>query len=68
MPLLIEVPWPEAGEGVVGVSALLSCGHYARPVHQVSSDWDFPADPHDCPEGCGPRQYDVRLQAQLLQK
>ena len=68
--LMIEVDWPEAswsdGRPVTGMRGLLSCGHYARPVHAASSTWDFPHDPQTCPE-CGREvQFDLRLQAAIL--
>jgi hypothetical protein len=48
------------------VSARLACGHWSTPVHQMSSDWDFPYEEHQCPEGCGWVQYDQRVRDQLV--
>lgn len=53
-------------DGVPGVRGLLSCGHYASPVHERSSTWDFPHDPHVCPHCGEERQFDLRLQAAII--
>lgn len=67
--LLRIVDWPEASSGhephVTGVSALLACGHWASPVHEASSDWDFTGEPRYCPTCCHLVQMDPRLQAAL---
>jgi hypothetical protein len=67
--LLRIVDWPEANSEyephVTGVSALLACGHWASPVHEASSDWDFAGEPRYCPACCHLVQMDPRLQAAL---
>jgi hypothetical protein len=45
---------------------LLTCGHYGEPVFCHSSQWDFPADAHRCPECGEARQWDLRLQAEIM--
>jgi hypothetical protein len=53
--------------GTLGLCALLTCGHYSSAVHEYSSDWDFPADSHICPTCGEDRQYDLRVQAILME-
>lgn len=46
---------------------LLSCGHYDRPTFECSSQWDFPHDEHIC-STCGAEvQWDVRVQAAVIE-
>jgi len=61
-PLLVE----EAQGDRVGISGLLTCGHYAGPFHAASSTWDRPDEAYACPNGCGERQFDLRLQLRLM--
>jgi hypothetical protein len=61
-PLLVE----ETREGSVGISGLLTCGHYAGPFHEASGVWDGPDEAYACPNGCGERQFDLRLQLHLM--
>ena len=53
------------GYTITGLSARLACGHWSKPVHEASSDWDFPHEGHQCPEGCGLVNYDSRVIDQL---
>lgn len=46
---------------------LLSCGHYDVPVFNSSSQWDFPHDPRICPTCGEERQWDVRVQALIME-
>lgn len=46
---------------------LLSCGHYDRPTFQFSSQWDFPHDEHVCPTCGEERQWDLRVQAAIIE-
>jgi hypothetical protein len=46
---------------------LLSCGHYDRPVFEGSSQWDFPHDEHVCPTCGETRQWDLRVQAAIIE-
>jgi|GEM_PF-6305296 len=63
-PLLFE----ETMEGkVTGIDGLLTCGHYVGPFHEASSVWDRPDEAHLCPNGCGERQFDLRLQLHLME-
>ena len=53
------------GYTTTGLSALLTCGHFSSPVHEASSDWDFPYEEHQCPT-CGAWvQYDQRVRDHL---
>ena len=61
-PLLVE----ETKGTKVGIDGLLTCGHYAGPFHEASSVWDYPDEAHVCPDGCGERQFDLRLQLHLM--
>jgi hypothetical protein len=54
-----------SGYTVTRLSARLACGHWSSPVHEMSSDWDFPEEEHQCPEGCGLVHYDQRVIAHL---
>ena len=60
-PPLIEIMY----KGVTIIYGLLTCGHYTT-FHEASSAWDFPAEAHECPDGCGERQFDLRLQLLLM--
>ena len=61
-PLLVE----ETKGAKVVIDGLLTCGHYAGPFHEASSVWDYPDEAHVCPNGCGERQFDLRLQLHLM--
>ena len=50
-----------SGYTTTGLSARLACGHWATPVHEASSNWDFPHEAQNCPEGCGWINYDQRV-------
>lgn len=62
-PLVIN---SEDDEGHSYMSPLLTCGHYGKATFDRSSLWDFPGDAWDCPDGCGERQMDLRVQIQLI--
>jgi len=49
------------------VRPLLSCGHYDRPVFFASSQWDFPHEAHVCPVCGETRQWDLRVQAAIIE-
>jgi hypothetical protein len=75
-PLAIETTELELIEfGFTGTSAfrpeefqrvLLTCGHYSRPIFNASSQWDFPDDEHRCPTCGQARQWDLRVQAEVM--
>ena len=48
------------------LSARLACGHWATPVHPMSSDWDFPYEEHECPTCHTWQQYDQRVRDHLV--
>jgi hypothetical protein len=60
---LAEFGWDHASQARVAEFArpLLDCGHYDRPVHVRSSQWDFPHETHRCPTCGTTAQWDPEL-------
>lgn len=54
------------GTGGTALCGLLSCGHYSPSYPPMSPVWDSPDQPHQCPNGCGERQFDINLQVMMM--
>lgn len=64
VPLMVQGDWP--GEDGTGVRGRLACGHFGEIWSEGSSTWNHPGEEQGCPEGCGLRQFDLRLQLALM--